>query len=124
MMKNGLYVDRDGIKQWYRHGKLHRKRGPAEESPHGDKRWYLNGVLHRKDGPAVENASGLKCWFVNGMRHREDGPAIENPNNSDSWYLNDVFLGYNAKGFWRLWDRLTPEQQNDLNLHLWMAKYT
>lgn len=100
-MKNGLHIDEFGVKRWYRHGKLHCEDGPAEETPHGVKRWYVNGKLHRTDGPAIIGATGTV-----------------------GWYMSDIFLGNNVEGFWALWERLTPEQQNNLNLHMWIAKYT
>ena len=53
--------------------------------------YYKHGKYHRKDGPAVEYKNGTKEWWVNGKRHREDGPAIEYANGSKCWYFNDVY---------------------------------
>lgn len=99
-MKNGLHIDEFGVKLW-----------------------YLNNVLHREDGPAVVYDDDGKHWFINGKPHRLDGPAIERADGTVSWYMNDDYLGENSRGFWALWSRLTPEQQNNLNLHMWLAKY-
>jgi hypothetical protein len=71
-MKNGLYIDNDGTKVWYKNGKLHREDGPAIEWAHGTKEWYLNGKLHREDGPAVEYADGWKWWYLNDEKLTEE----------------------------------------------------
>lgn len=124
MKKNGLHIDKCGVKCWYRNDLLHRLNEPAEEWPDGTKRWFINNLLHRKDGPAEEWADGSKLWYQNGKRHREDGPAVEWSSGATGWYLNGSCLGYDAVGFWSLWNRLTLEQQNNLNIHQWLAKYT
>jgi len=62
-MRNGLIIDEDG-----------------------DKHWYKNNLLHREDGPAVERANGLKFWYLKGKLHREDGPALEYFNGDKAWY--------------------------------------
>ena len=54
----------------------------------GDKEWFLSGRMHREDGPAFEGAIGRKEWWLNGKKHREDGPAIENKNGGNMWWLN------------------------------------
>ena len=64
-MRNGLIIDTNGTKCWYRHGKFHRTDGPAVERANGDKFWYRHGKLHRKDGPAIEYANGDKFWYIN-----------------------------------------------------------
>ena len=109
--------------EWFQNGRLHRLDGPAVEW-NGDRFWYQNGRLHRTDGPACEYLDGDKCWYQNGKLHREDGPAIEWTDGAAGWYLHHDFLGSNVEGFWNLWNRLKSEQQNNLNLHRWMAKYT
>ena len=100
-MKNGLHINENGTK-----------------------RWYLDDRLHRLDGPAVECTFGNKLWYINGKKHREDGPAAEWATGTKGWYLDDEFLGKDAEGFWELWGRLTSEKQNNLNLHMWLAKCT
>ena len=124
MKMNGLYIDSKGTKRWYLNDKLHREDGPAYEHSNGVRSWYLNGKLHREGGPAVESPNGNKEWLRNGKLHREDGPAIERNDRIVMWYLDSAYLGKNAEGFWGLWEKLTPEQQNNLNLHTWLAKYT
>lgn len=62
----------------------------------GPKQWWLNGNLHREDGPAVEYADGTKMWYLYGERHREDGPAVEYYDKGKYasgalwWYLNGI----------------------------------
>lgn len=100
-MKNGLHIEMNG-----------------------DKSWYHNDKLHREDGPAVILTNGSMFWCIDGNLHREDGPAIEHPDGIAEWYLNGAYLGSNAGGFWALWEKLTPEKQNNLNLHRWMVKFS
>jgi hypothetical protein len=88
-LKNGLYVDSNGTKNWYLNDNHHREDGPAVEYPDGTKFWYLYGEPHREGGPAREYPDGTKYWFLNGKRHREDGPAIERSDGTKFWYLND-----------------------------------
>ena len=83
-----LHMARDGTKQWWLNGKLHREDGPAVEHADGSKEWYLNGKIHREDGPAFEGADGTKEWYLNGNPHREDGPAFEYADGTKVWYLN------------------------------------
>lgn len=92
-MKNGLIIETDGTKRWYKDDKL-----------------------HRADGPAAEFADGVKCWYLDGKRHRTDGPAVEYADGYKVWYLDGQFLGDNDDGFWSLWDRLTDDQRNNVNL--------
>jgi antitoxin component YwqK of YwqJK toxin-antitoxin module len=83
-------VYKNGNKEWWLNGKLHREDGPAIERPNGSKYWYLNGELHREDGPAVECANSHKRWYLNGKLHREDGPAVEWPDGNKYWWLNSI----------------------------------
>jgi len=34
----------------------------------GHKQWWLNGKIHRLDGPAVIWNDGLKHWYINDKR--------------------------------------------------------
>jgi hypothetical protein len=80
----------------------------------GTKFWKNSkGQLHRTDGPAVKWEGGNEEWFMNGKRHRQNGPAIVLSSGDKFWYVNGKGLGKNEEGFWRLWDRLTPEQKQD-----------
>jgi hypothetical protein len=80
----------------------------------GNKFWRNSkGEYHRTDGPAIEWIDGDKEWYENGERHRLNGPAIEWLSGKKTWYVNDKCLGDNDKGFWRLWDKLTPKQKKD-----------
>lgn len=58
--------------------------------------------------------SGTKYWEdSDGRLHRINGPAVERLDGSHDWYIHGRWLGDNKEGFWRLWDRLTPEQKKD-----------
>ena len=89
-MKNGLIIARDGTKEWYQNGLLHRTDGPAVEGTNGFKLWYQNNKLHRTDGPALEYPGGSRAWYQNGNRHRIDGPAVVySSRDYKEWWLND-----------------------------------
>jgi hypothetical protein len=94
-MKNGLHIDE-----------------------HGNKCWYLDDKLHRQDGPAEEWANGTKLWYLHDKLHRQDGPAVEWANGTKHWYLDGKYLGNGDAGFWDLWELLTDEKRNRLNLHM------
>ena len=80
----------------------------------GNKLWKNSkGQLHRTGGPAAELSNGDKEWVVNGKYHRLNGPAIMYADGTYYWYINGKCLGHDDKGFWKLWDRLTPEQKKD-----------
>ena len=64
---NGLVVDANGAKFWYKNGLYHREDGPAIEWNNGDKVWFKNGLRHREDGPAVEWYGGMKFWYYEGI---------------------------------------------------------
>ena len=93
-MKNGLIIDKDGIKRHFLNGKLHCEHGPAVEYPDGIKYWYLNNVmqseeladgsrfyrcstgdLHRINGPAIQLADGRQRWFFYGEHMTEEEHA-------------------------------------------------
>jgi hypothetical protein len=90
-------VFKNGDKEWYLNGKLHREDGPAAEWADGNKFWCLNGNLHRKDGPAIEYADGTKAWYINGNCHRENGPAYEYADGTKEYYLDGI--KYSEKEF-------------------------
>jgi hypothetical protein len=87
-MNNGLIIDPDGDKTWWKDGKRHRTDGPAVERANGDKHWIVDGEYHHTDGPSSEWCDGSKAWHVNGLRHRTDGPAIEHANGDKEWWVN------------------------------------
>ena len=84
-MKNGLVVDSDGNKFYYKNDVLHREDGPAIEYFNGDEEWYKEGLLHRFDGPASTEGNN-KYWYFDGMLHRRLGPAIEYDDGIKEWY--------------------------------------
>ena len=53
-MTDGMHIDSDGTKQWYKGGYLHRLDGPAVEYKNGYTEWWLNGYCHRIGGPAIK----------------------------------------------------------------------
>jgi hypothetical protein len=61
----------NGVRLWYREGKLHCDFGPAETWPDGTQFWYSNGLPHRANGnPAVIHADGSQFWYKNGELFR------------------------------------------------------
>ena len=74
-----------------------------------------------KNGLHVQ-ADGDKWWYKDDELHRTDGPAVERIDGSKVWFLNDQFLGEDDAGFWRLWNRLSDEQRNNLNLLMHLPK--
>ena len=65
---------KDGTKQWFRKGLLHRDGGlPAYIGPDKTKAWYKDDKLHRLDGPAIEWFRGnRKEWYINGKEYDQD----------------------------------------------------
>ena len=141
--KNGLLHREDGpavvyligIREWYQNGRLHRVDGPACE---GSKCWYYKGIfvghgdkpdpelwarltsVELNGGPLLNgyivDLHGNTRWYKDDVLHREDGPAFEVADGSKDWFLQGENLGYGAKGFWKLWDLLIPEQRANPNL--------
>jgi len=76
-------VYKNGSREWYDHGKLHRKGSPARILEGDDSRqesWYNFGERHREDGPAeIYYKNGKKAetkWYLNGKLGRnDDGPT-------------------------------------------------
>jgi hypothetical protein len=68
----------NGLREWYRNGKLHREIDPAVINNGGDQFWYIHGKRHRdNDMPAVMHADGRQYWYVHGKLHRDNNlPAI------------------------------------------------
>lgn len=65
---------------------------PAIDEPLGEgvRRYYRNGKLHREnDKPAIVSCWG-KQWYRFGKLHREKYPAVISRHDNDyAWYLND-----------------------------------
>lgn len=74
-VRNGLNIDNDGTRYWYRDGFLHRENGPAVEWPDGSCEWWRNGELHREQGPAIERADGSKEWWFRGRQRSAEEVA-------------------------------------------------
>lgn len=92
---NGLVIDPEGNKRWYKDGLLHKEDGPACEYADGSKSWWKNGSLHNEKGPAFLRFNGDEEWYKNGYRHREDGPAIIG-HYGKSWFSNGKKLEVNS----------------------------
>lgn len=68
---------------FYRHGKIHRDRGPAVIERHPRVMlavtYFHDGEIHRDDGPAwiktEDNGTRFERWQAHGEFHRDDGPA-------------------------------------------------
>lgn len=55
-IKNGLVIDAEGNKSWWKNGVLHREDGPAVEWENGHKSWWIDGVkLDGSPKAAVKN---------------------------------------------------------------------
>ena len=57
-----------------------REDGPASEYANGIKHWYKNGKLHREDGPARECDNLFKAWYLNDRCY-----GIDNEFTNKSW---------------------------------------
>jgi hypothetical protein len=99
-MKNGLFIDKNGVKNYYLNDELHNEEGPAVECPDGSKYYFINGEYHR-DGnlPAIEYPNGSKYYYINGQCHRENGPACEYASGTKEYYLNG--LQYTEEKYWK-----------------------
>jgi hypothetical protein len=92
------------------------------------------GNLHRELAPAIiyYNSDGsieTECFYLNGVQHRESGPAIisYHPDGSierEFFYLNEKFLGKDDIGFWVLWDRLTDDKRNNLEILKCLVRFS
>jgi hypothetical protein len=77
------------MRMWFDSARMtHRLNGPAIESRNGMKQWYVHGVLHREDGPAIEStfqttnteAEGFnqRAWYRWGVLCQGLGPVGSN----------------------------------------------
>jgi len=86
-------IEKDGTKQWWRYGKLHRDDGKAAiiYTDYDESLWYKNGVLHRDyDLPAAIYLGGTEGWYKNGKKHRDgDLPAYVEGESYKQWYKDD-----------------------------------
>jgi hypothetical protein len=78
--------------------------------------WREMGLLHRLDGPARWWPNGRQEWYKHGAVHREDGPAIIWSSERNEWWFEGQYLGEGDKGFWKLWDCLSSEKQENFSL--------
>ena len=75
--KNGLVIDINGVKRWYKDDKLDRDHDlPAVIYPTGTQCWYKDGKFHRdNDLPAIIYADGTQLWYVDGRYIKSTGPC-------------------------------------------------
>ena len=65
ILKHPAVVYKNGTKEWWRCGELHKTNGPAVVYPNGDCEYWVNGKRHRFDGPAVIMGN-KQYWFIEG----------------------------------------------------------
>ena len=76
-MNDGLNIDQDGNKYWYKGNGFHRD----------------------NDLPAIDYADGTKCWYQDDLRHRIGNPAVIWYNGEVHWFLKNV--QYSEKDYWK-----------------------
>lgn len=76
-------------KSWYKQGQLHREKGPARKSDHGEE-WWLDGKRHRVGGPAICSDDGTESWWLDDQKHRLDGPAVTTRQGNIQYWINGV----------------------------------
>ena len=70
--------------------------------------WWKGGLLHRVEGPA----------------HMLPSPSFEESVKLGVWYWYEgQRLGCDGAGFWALWDIISPEERESLELHCWMSRH-
>jgi len=72
----------------------------------------------------VVHEDGTKRWYKGDQLHRENGPVVEWSDGSVFWCFNGRQLDYGAKGFWKMWELLTPEQRANPTLLRYMPPLT
>jgi len=61
-------------------GRPHRLDGPAIISAAGTRYWFRHGVLHRRRGPAVEYVNGEKEYWLKGLPQSVLARSAPDPN--------------------------------------------
>ena len=65
--------EKEGRKEWYRNGELHREGDLPAVVCKDVKEWWKNGLRHREgDLPAVVYHDGVKQWWIHGQLIREE----------------------------------------------------
>lgn len=86
----------DGSFEKYFRGKKHAFMDPAVVTRNGDKEWWENGELHRIGGlPAIERVNGEREYWLFGKRHNPSGPAIVRPNGDNEYWVNGKRVALN-----------------------------
>ena len=65
MVKNGLFIFKNGDQIWFANDRYHRLNGPAFKCDFC-KCWYKNGIPNRVGGPTIEWSDGKKDWYHQG----------------------------------------------------------
>ena len=117
-MKNGLIVNKYGIKLYYKDDKLHREDGPAVIYSNGNFSYWIDGKKHREGGPAVIYSNGILEYWIEGKLVDEYRPgfgcfepksreeAIERLNSKERPFTREMYLA-NIDNIW-------PEMKNGL----------
>jgi hypothetical protein len=90
----------DNSKKWFVNDELYRAHGRPATITYGRdgrKEWYKDGKLHRihhsgEHRPAVVYNNGKMIWYMNGVRHRLNGPAVIYPDGGKEWYQNGFIV--------------------------------
>lgn len=108
-----LYHDNGSIHSigFFSYGKFHLEGAPAytvyyEGGPIHSERFYFNGASHRELGPA-----NTQYW--------PDGKI-----DYEQFCLHGNRLGFNANGFWSLWEKITDEQRKHPTILKCLARYS
>jgi hypothetical protein len=82
-MQYNIEIDSFGNKFYYKKVTFfyHREDGPAVEYKNGHKQWWINGELHRINGPAIEipyTKWQYNEWWINGQRLSPEKETVLN----------------------------------------------
>lgn len=93
---DGLKVDSDGTKRFYRFGKLNDPSGGAAVIyPDGSLEHWVNGQRHAEDEPAIKQVDGDEWWYLNNKLHSTSGPAVVKDGKEEYW-VNGVKIDYDT----------------------------
>lgn len=102
-------IHKNGDREWWFLGQLHREKEPAIIRANGDKEywhkhnliliqyangtqeWYNGYQLHRYEKPAIEYKNGDYEYWSHGKRHRDNGPAVK-VGKKEVWYTDGEII--------------------------------
>ena len=98
--QTGKFVDKYGIKRYFRNKVLHREDGPALIYPHASKLWIakgcsamVNGKMVKKDDELVNLSNHptlLYVYYYEGLKHRDNGPAEVWSDGREIYYFHGL----------------------------------